>query len=152
MLKEFREFAIKGNAIDLAVGVIIGAAFGSIIASLVKDILMPPIGLLTGGLDFSNKFLVLKSPAPDAVYTTLADATRAGAITWNYGNFITLVINFIIVAFCIFLVVKAMNKMKRPAPNAPAVSKDCPFCTMTIPIKATRCPHCTTELAGTARG
>lgn len=152
MFKEFKEFAIKGNAIDLAVGVIIGAAFGSIIASLVKDILMPPIGLLTGGLDFSNKFLVLKSPTNDAVYATLADATKAGAITWNYGNFITLVINFAIVAFCIFLVVKAMNKMKRPAPNAPAVSKDCPACAMTISIKATRCPHCTSELAGAARG
>ena len=151
MLKDFKEFAIKGNAVDLAVGVIIGAAFGGIVTSLVKDILMPPLGLLTGGLDFSNKFLVLKSPANDATFATLADAAKAGAITWNYGNFITLVINFIIVAFCIFLVVKAMNNMKRPAPNAPAVSKDCPACAMTIPIKATRCPHCTSEIAGIAR-
>ena len=115
MFKEFKEFAIKGNAIDLAVGVIIGAAFGGIVTSLVKDILMPPIGLLTGGLDFSNKFLVLKDAPGGAVFATPADAVKAGAITWNYGNFITVVINFIIVAFCIFLVVRALNKMKRPA-------------------------------------
>ena len=150
MFKEFKEFAIKGNAVDLAVGVIIGAAFGGIINSLVKDILMPPIGLLTGGLDFSNKFIVLKAGADGATnFTTPAQALAAGAVTWNYGNFVTLVINFLIVAFCIFLVVKAMNKMKRPAPDAPATTKDCPACAMTIPIKATRCPHCTTELART---
>ena len=147
MFKEFKEFAIKGNAIDLAVGVIIGAAFGGIVNSLVKDILMPPIGLLTGGLDFSNKFVVIKEAAGGAVYASPADAVKAGAITWNYGNFITVVINFIIVAFCIFLVVRALNKMKRPAPNAAPVSKDCPACTMTIPIKATRCPHCTSDLS-----
>jgi large conductance mechanosensitive channel len=148
MWKEFKEFAIKGNAVDLAVGVIIGAAFGGIINSLVKDILMPPIGLLTGGLDFSNKFLVLKEAPGGAVFATPADAVKAGAITWNYGNFITLIINFLIVAFCIFLVVKAMNNMKRPSPSAAPVSKDCPACAMTIPVKAKRCPHCTTELSG----
>ena len=148
MWKEFKEFAIKGNAIDLAVGVIIGAAFGGIITSLVKDILMPPIGLLTGGLDFSNKFLVLKAgEGGKTAFTTLADATKAGAITWNWGNFVTLLVNFLIVAVCIFLVVKAVNKMKRPTPEAEAVSKDCPACAMTIPMKARRCPHCTTELA-----
>ena len=148
MLKEFKEFAVKGNAIDLAVGVIIGAAFGSIITSLVKDILMPPVGLLTGGLDFSNKFIVLKAGGDGmANFSTPADALAHKAITWNYGNFITLVINFVIVAFCIFLVVKAVNKMKRPSPNAAPVSKDCPACAMTIPIKATRCPHCTSELS-----
>jgi large conductance mechanosensitive channel len=147
MWKEFKEFAIKGNAIDLAVGVIIGAAFGGIVTSLVKDVLMPPIGLVTGGLDFSNKFIVLKAGADGATnFATPADALAHKAITWNYGNFITLLINFAIVAFCIFLVVKAVNKMKRPAPNAEPVSKDCPACAMTIPIKATRCPHCTTEL------
>jgi large conductance mechanosensitive channel len=146
MWKEFKEFAVKGNAIDLAVGVIIGAAFGGIVNSLVKDILMPPIGLLMGGLDFSNKFIILKS-VPGKIFHTPAEAVAAGAITWNYGNFITLVINFIIVAFCIFLVVKAVNKMKRPAPDAEPVSKDCPACAMTIPIKARRCPHCTTELS-----
>jgi len=150
MLKEFKEFAIKGNAIDLAVGVIIGAAFGGIVTSFVKDILMPPIGFLTGGLDFSNKFLVLKEAPDGAYFASPADAVKAGAITWNYGNFITVVINFIIVAFCIFLVVRALNEMKRPAPNAAPVSKDCPACCMTVPIKATRCPHCTSDIAGTA--
>lgn len=151
MWKEFKEFAIKGNAIDLAVGVIIGAAFGGIVNSLVKDILMPPIGLATGGLDFSNKFVVLK-PGADGMtnFATSADALAHKAITWNYGNFITLIINFIIVAFCIFLVVKAVNQMKRPAPGAEPVSKDCPACAMTIPIKATRCPHCTSELSQAA--
>ncbi len=152
MFKEFKEFAIKGNAVDLAVGVVIGAAFGSIVTSLVKDILMPPIGLLTGGLDFSNKFLVLKNAPGGAAFATPVDAVKAGAITWNYGNFVTLVINFIIVAFCIFLVVKAMNKMKKPSPTAAPVAKDCPACTMSIPIRATRCPHCTTDLAGAANG
>ncbi len=151
MWKEFKEFAVKGNAIDLAVGVIIGAAFGGIITSLVKDILMPPISLLTGGLDFSNKFVVLRGAPNGVTFATPADAVKAGAITWNYGNFITLLVNFLIVAFCIFLVVKAVNKMKRPAPNAAPVSKDCPACQMTIPIKATRCPHCTTELSVTTR-
>ena len=147
MWKEFKEFAIKGNAVDLAVGVIIGTAFGAVIASLVKDIIMPPIGLLTGGLDFSNKFMILKDAPGGGAFATPADAIKAGAVTWNYGAFATLVVNFLIVAFCIFLVVKAMNKMKKPATDAPAVSKDCPACMMTIPIKATRCPHCTSDLA-----
>ena len=151
MWKEFKEFAIKGNAIDLAVGVILGVAFGAVIASLVKDIIMPPIGLVTGGLDFSNLFLVLKEAPGGGTFTTPADAAKAGAVTWNYGSFITLVINFLIVAFCIFLIVKAMNKMKRPEAETAPTSKDCPACAMTIPVKATRCPHCTTELAG-ARG
>jgi large conductance mechanosensitive channel len=151
MWKEFKEFAVKGNAVDLAVGVIIGAAFGGIVNSLVKDILMPPVGLLIGGLDFSNKFLILKAAPSGGSFNTPADAAKAGAVTWNYGNFITLVINFIIVAFCIFLVVKAMNRLKRPSPTAAPVSKECPACAMTIPIKATRCPHCTSELSqGTA--
>ncbi|MEO5719340.1 MAG: large conductance mechanosensitive channel protein MscL [Chthoniobacterales bacterium] len=148
MFKEFKEFAVKGNAVDLAVGVIIGAAFGGIVTSLVKDILMPPISLLVGGLDFSNKFLVLKAGAGGATnFATPALAAADKAITWNYGNFVTLVINFLIVAFCIFLAVRAMNRMKRPAPDAPAVAKECPDCTMSIPIKATRCPHCTTDLS-----
>ena len=147
MWKEFKEFAIKGNAIDLAVGVIIGAAFGAVIASLVKDIIMPPIGLLTGGLDFSNQFLILKEAPTGGTFATAAEAAKAGAITWNYGIFATLLVNFLIVALCIFMIVKAVNKMKKPAPGAPADSKDCPACVMTIPIKATRCPHCTTELA-----
>ncbi len=151
MWKEFKEFAIKGNAIDLAVGVIIGATFGSIITSLVKDILMPPLGLVTGGLDFSNKFLVLKDAPGGAVFATPAEAAKAGAITWNYGNFFSILITFLIVALCIFLIVRALNKMKKPAPATAPVSKDCPFCQMTIPIKATRCPHCTSEMAGAAR-
>lgn len=146
MWKEFKEFAVKGNAIDLAVGVIIGAAFGGVISSLVKDIIMPPLGLITGGLDFSNQFVVLKHAPNGASYTTPAEAAKAGAITWNYGNFITLLINFIIVAFAIFLLVKALNALKRPTPASPAITKDCPACTMSIPVKATRCPHCTSEL------
>ena len=143
MWKEFKEFAVKGNAIDLAVGVIIGAAFGGVVTSLVKDILMPPIGLITGGLDFSNKFIILKE-APGGPFNTPAEALKAGAVTWNYGNFITFLINFLIVAICIFLVVKAINKMKRPASDP--VVKDCPACAMSIPIAAKRCPHCTTQL------
>jgi large conductance mechanosensitive channel len=150
MWKEFKEFAVKGNAVDLAVGVIIGAAFGGIVNSLVKDILMPLVGLLTGGLDFSNKFVVLKAAPGGGSFNTPVDAAKAGAVTWNYGNFITLVINFIIVAFCIFLVVKAMNNLKRSSPTSEPVSKECPACAMTIPIKATRCPHCTTELSQSA--
>ena len=148
MFKEFKEFAVKGNAFDLAVGVIIGAAFGGIISSLVKDIIMPPISLMTGGLDFSNKFVVLKAGKDGAEsFTNVADAVKAGAVTWNYGNFITLIINFIIVAFAVFLLVRSLNRMKRSKPNEPAVAKDCPACTMSIPIKATRCPHCTSELS-----
>ena len=145
MLKEFKEFAIKGNAVDMAVGVIIGAAFGGIVSSLVKDIIMPPLSLLTGGLDFSNKFIVLRDAPGGGVFTSAADAAKAGAITWNYGIFFTLVLNFVIVAFCIFMVVKAINQMKRPQTVDP-VAKDCPACAMSIPIKATRCPHCTSEL------
>lgn len=145
--KEFKEFAIKGNAVDLAVGVIIGAAFGSIINSLVKDVVMPPISLLTGGLDFSNKFVILRAAKDGSVaFNTPADAVKAGAITWNYGNFLTLVINFLIVAVAIFLLVRAVNRLKR-SPNADPVTKDCPACAMIIPIKATRCPHCTTEFS-----
>jgi large conductance mechanosensitive channel len=152
MFKEFKEFAVKGNAFDLAVGIIIGAAFGGIIGSLVKDIIMPPISLLTGGLDFSNKFVVLKAGKDGAEsFTNIADAVKAGAVTWNYGNFITLVINFIIVAFAVFLLVRSLNNMKRPKPDEPAVAKDCPACTMSIPIKATRCPHCTSEMTGAVR-
>lgn len=151
MWKEFKEFAVKGNALDLAVGVIIGAAFGAVVTSLVKDIIMPPLGLVTGGLDFSNMFVVLKQAANGAAFATPAEAAKAGVITLNYGMFITLIINFLIVALAIFLVVKAVNKMKRPSSTAAPVSKDCPACAMTIPIKATRCPHCTTELSGAAR-
>ena len=148
MWKEFKEFAIKGNAVDLAIGVIIGAAFGAVVQSLVKDIIMPPITLLTGGLDFTKKFVVLKAGANGVSnFATPEQAAAAGAVAWSYGNFITLLVNFFIIAFCVFLMVRALNKLKRPAPEAEPVSKECPACTMTIPIKATRCPHCTTELA-----
>jgi large conductance mechanosensitive channel len=148
MWKEFKEFAVKGNAVDLAIGVIIGAAFGGIVNSLVKDLIMPPISLLTGGLDFSNKFVVLKAGKDGAAsFTNVADAIKAGAVTLNYGNFVTLFINFLIVAFAVFLLVSGINKLKRPGPKAEPVTKDCPACAMTIPIRATRCPHCTTELA-----
>ena len=146
--KEFQEFAVKGNAVDLAVGVIIGAAFGSIVNSLVKDVIMPPVSLLTGGLDFSNKFLVLRAAKNGSVvFNTSADAAKAGAITWNYGNFATLVINFLIVAVAVFLLVRAVNKMRQPPVTK---EKDCPACAMKIPIKATRCPHCTSELTQAA--
>jgi large conductance mechanosensitive channel len=147
--KEFKEFAVKGNAVDLAVGVIIGAAFSGIINSLVKDIVMPPISLLTGGLDFSNKFVVLRAAKDGSTaFNTSADAVKAGAITWNYGNFITLLINFIIVAGAVFLLVRAINRLKRPQQAEP-VTKECPECAMTIPIKAKRCPHCTAQLQET---
>ena len=145
--KEFKEFAIKGNAVDLAVGVIIGAAFGGIINSLVKDIIMPPVSLLAGGLDFSNKFIVLRAAKDGSIaFNTAADAAKAGAITLNYGNFITLIINFLIVAGAIFLLVRGLSRLKQPK-HAEPMTKDCPACAMTIPIKARRCPHCTTELA-----
>jgi large conductance mechanosensitive channel len=147
MWKEFKEFAVKGNALDLAVGVIIGAAFGGIVTSLVKDIIMPPIAFMTGGLDFSNKFIVLRAAKDGASsFPSLDAATKAGAVTWNYGNFITLVINFVIVAFAIFMLIRAINRLKRPKPGVPAVVKDCPACSMSIPINARRCPHCTSEL------
>src|SRR5438876_2344805 len=147
---EFKEFAVKGNAVDLAVGVIVGAAFTGIISSLVKDVIMPPISLLTGGLDFSNKFIVLRAAKDgSAAFNTPADAAKAGAITWNYGNFVTLGINFLIVAVAVFLLVRGINKMRGSTEKEPT-SKECPACAMTIPIKATRCPHCTTELTETA--
>jgi len=142
MLKEFREFALKGNAVDLAIGVIIGAAFGSIVTSLVNDVLMPPIGKLTGGVDFANLFVVLGNGS----FPSLKAAKDAGAATVNYGIFINTVINFVIVAAVLFLVVKAMNRMKRePAAAAPTV-KECPQCASAIPLKAKRCPHCTSTL------
>jgi large conductance mechanosensitive channel len=148
--KEFKEFAIKGNAVDLAIGVIIGAAFGSIVNSLVKDVVIPPISLLTGGLDFSNKFVILRAAKDGSVaFNTPADAAKAGAITWNYGNFVTLVINFLIIASAVFLLVRAINKLRQPAEKEPD-KKECPACAMNIPIKATRCPHCTSDLTQTA--
>lgn len=151
MMKEFKEFAVKGNVIDMAVGIIIGAAFGTIVKSLVADVIMPPIGLLLGNVDFSNLFIVLKQGAEVAgPYATVADAATAGAVTLNYGMFINTIISFLIVAFAIFMVVKNMNKLKRkeePAPAAAPTTKECPYCFTEIPIKATRCSGCTAELA-----
>src|SRR3954467_9479395 len=131
MWKEFKEFAVKGNVIDLAVAVIIGAAFSKIIDSLVKDLIMPPLGVLTGGLDFSNKFLVIKAGADGRTdFATPAAAEAAKAVTLNYGNFITASVNFLIIAFAIFLLVRAIQKLKRPAADTPPTAKDCPACTM----------------------
>ena len=149
MMKEFKEFAVKGNVMDMAVGIVIGAAFGTIVKSFVADVIMPPIGLLLGNVDFSNLFVVLKDAAGGAgAYATLAEAQAAGAVTLNYGQFINTIISFIIVAFAIFIVIKNMNKLKRekPAPVAEPTTKDCPFCMTAIPIKAVRCPHCTSNL------
>jgi large conductance mechanosensitive channel len=148
MLKDFKEFAMRGNVVDMAVGIIIGAAFGTIIGTLVSDVLMPPIGLLLGNVDFSNLFLVLKDGKAAGPYTTVAAAKAAGAVTLNYGLFVNAVVNFLIVAFAIFFVVRGMNTLKKKE-EAPPATKDCPHCLSTIPIKATRCGHCTSEL-GTA--
>ena len=142
MLKEFKEFVMRGNVLDLAVAVIIGGAFGKIITSFVNDILMPPIGLLLGGVDFANLFFSLNGQA----YASLADAQAAGAPTINYGVFLNTVIDFLIVALVIFLVVKAANRMKKPAPAAAPTTKECPHCFTNIPLKATRCPNCTSQL------
>lgn len=146
MLKEFREFAMRGNVIDMAVGIIIGAAFGKIVTSLVSDVIMPPIGILLGNVDFSNLFINLS----DGDYETLAAAQEAGAATINIGVFINTVISFIIVAFAVFLLIRSINRLKQKEEAAPAPSpttKDCTFCMTAVPLKATRCPACTSELA-----
>ena len=148
MLKEFKEFALRGNVIDMAVGIVIGAAFGTIVKSLVDDVIMPPIGLLLGGVDFSNLFALLKAGSPAGPYASLADAQAAGAVTINYGLLINNVVSFLIVAFVMFLLIRGMNRMQREeeAPPAEPTTKECPYCWSTIPIKATRCAHCTSEL------
>lgn len=146
MLKEFKEFVMRGNVLDLAVGIIIGAAFGAIVKSLVDDVLMPPVGLALGNVDFSNLFLVLKEGAKAASpYATLAEAKAAGAVSLNIGLFLNSIVAFLIVAFAIFLVVRLANRMKPPA-APPVTTKDCPYCKMPIPVGATRCPQCTSEL------
>jgi large conductance mechanosensitive channel len=144
MLREFKEFAMRGNVIDMAVGVIIGAAFGKIVTSLTNDILMPPIGLLLGKVDFSSLFLNLSG----TVYPSLAEAKKAGAATINYGVFINAVIDFLIVAFVIFLLIRQINRFLAPAPASPAepTTKECAYCLSRIPAKATRCAHCTSQL------
>jgi large conductance mechanosensitive channel len=150
MFKEFKEFAMRGNVVDMAVGIVIGAAFGLIVKSLVDDVLMPPIGLLLGSVDFSSLFWVLKPGSTAGPYPTVAAAKQAGAVTINIGMFINTIINFIIIAFAIFMVVKSMNRMKREQPAAEPTTKDCPYCCSAIPIQACRCPHCTAELSKAA--
>lgn len=147
MFKEFKEFALRGNVVDMAVGIIIGAAFGTIVGSLVEDLLLPPIGLLIGNVDFSNLYLVLKEGATAAPYINLAAAKEAGAVTWNYGIFINAVINFLIVALAIFFLIRGLNRLKRQE-KAPAevTTKSCPHCLSSIPLKAKRCAHCTSQL------
>jgi large conductance mechanosensitive channel len=142
MLKEFKEFAMRGNVVDMAVGIIIGAAFGKIVSSIVKDIIMPPIGKLMGNVDFSDLFINLSSGS----FASLTEAQKAGAVTINYGLFINTVLDFIIVAFAIFLLVRAMNQLKKKEEPAPVTTKECPECLSTIPMKAKRCAHCTSAV------
>jgi large conductance mechanosensitive channel len=145
MLKDFKEFALRGNVIDMAVGIIIGAAFGTIVKSVVDDLLMPPIGLALGGVDFTNLFLTLRG-GEGAAYATLEEAKEAGAVTVNYGVFVNNVVSFLIVAVVVFLLVRSINAMRRKEEAPAPTIRDCPFCATAIPIKALRCPHCTSEL------
>ncbi len=143
MFKEFKDFAMRGNVLDLAIGIIIGAAFGKIITSFVNDVIMPPIGLALGNVNFANLFINLSG----GKYTTLADAQAAGAVTINYGSFLNTIVDFIIVAFVVFMLVRQVNKLQKPTVPAPITTKECPFCITAIPLKATRCPHCTSNLS-----
>lgn len=147
MLEEFKKFVMRGNVLDMAVGIVIGAAFGSIISSFVKDVIMPPIGLLLGGIDFSNLFILLKKGTTPGPYLTVAQAQEAGAVTLNYGVFINTIISFLIIALAIFMVVRMVNSLKKKEEVPPPSTKECPFCFTMIPIKAKRCPNCTSELA-----
>jgi len=151
MFKEFKEFAMKGSMVDMAVGIIIGAAFGTIISSLVADIIMPPIGLLLGNVDFANLFILLKEGKVPGPYGSLAIAKAAGAVTLNYGVFINTIVSFLIIAFSVFLIILNINKLRRQEEAQPAVptTKECPYCLSVIPIKATRCAHCTVDLKAT---
>jgi len=147
MFKEFKEFVMRGNVVDMAVGIIIGGAFGTIIKSLVTDVLMPPVGLLLGGVDFNDLFLTLKDGSPAGPYLTLASAQEAGAVTIGYGLFINAVISFLIIALAVFILIRNINRLKREeeVPQEEPTSKECPFCISSVPIKATRCPFCTSE-------
>jgi len=149
MFKEFKEFIMRGNVVDMAVGIIIGAAFGAIIKSLVDDVIMPPIGLLLGNVDFANLFILLKDGTPAGPYAALADAKAAGAVTINYGAFINTVISFLIVALAVFLLIRSINRLRREeeAPAAAPTTQECPFCKSTIPLGAVRCAFCTSNLA-----
>jgi large conductance mechanosensitive channel len=142
MFKEFKQFVMRGNVVDLAIGVVIGAAFGKIVTSFVEDVLMPPIGLALGRVDFSNLFINLSGKD----YPSVAAAKAAGAATLNYGIFINNVLNFLIIAFAIFLLIKQINRLQEPAPEAAPTTKDCPYCLSSIPLKATKCSHCTADL------
>lgn len=148
MIKEFKEFVMKGNVVDMAVGIVIGAAFGAIVKSLVSDIIMPPVGLLLGNVDFSNLFVVVKDGAVQGPYASVADAQKAGAVTVNYGLFVNSVISFLIVAFSVFLLVKSINNMRRQQETLPPApdTRECPYCLSAVPLKAIRCAHCTSEL------
>lgn len=149
MLKEFKEFAMRGNVVDMAVGIIIGGAFGTIVKSLVADVIMPPVGLLLGGVDFTDLFVILKEGTSAGPYATLAAAQEAGAVVISYGVFINAVISFLIVAFAVFLLIRSINRLRREeeVPPAEPTTKDCQYCFTTVSIKATRCPHCTSEIA-----
>jgi large conductance mechanosensitive channel len=147
MFKEFKEFAMRGNVVDMAVGIIIGGAFGTIVKSLVNDVMMPPLGLLLGGVDFSNFFVVLKDGTPAGPYNALGDAQAAGAVSINYGIFLNAVISFLIVAFAVFLLIRGINSMRRKEETSEPTTKECQFCASAIPIKASRCPQCTSQLA-----
>lgn len=149
MLQEFKQFAMRGNVVDMAVGIIIGGAFGTIVKSLVSDVIMPPIGLLLGGVDFSDLFFTLKEGATAGPYASLASAQEAGAVIIGYGVFINSVISFLIVAFAVFLLIKSINKLQKEEPPADEepTTRDCPFCVSSIPLKATRCPNCTSEIS-----
>ncbi len=148
MLEEFKKFAMRGNVVDMAVGIIVGGAFGTIVKSLVADVIMPPIGLLLGGVDFSDLFITLKEGATAGPYATLAAAQEAGAVTISYGVFINAVISFLIVAIAVFLLIKAINRIQaeEEAPPAEPTTRECPHCCTVISIKATRCPNCTSQL------
>ncbi len=146
MLQEFKSFAMRGNVVDMAVGIIIGGAFGTIVKSLVSDVIMPPIGLLLGGVDFSDLFITLKDGSSAGPYATIASAQEAGAVTIGYGLFINSVISFLIVAFAVFLLIKSINKLQKQEAAAEPTTKECGFCCSSIPLKASRCPHCTSEL------
>ena len=147
MIKDFKAFIMRGNVVDLAVGVIIGSAFGAIVKSLVDDIIMPPVGLATGGIDFANKFVVLKEGVKAAgPYASLAEAKAAGAVTMNYGLFVNQAVTFVIVAACIFLIVRMVARMQAPAPVAAVTTKPCAYCVTQIPLAAKRCPNCTSQL------
>lgn len=146
MWQEFKKFAMRGNVIDMAVGIIMGTAFGAIIKALVDGVIMPPLGLLLGNVDFANLFVQLKAGDPAGPYASLAEAQAAGAVTISYGLFINTVVSFLIVALVMFLLVRGINRLKKEEEAAPATTRDCPYCLSTIPIQATRCAHCTSEL------